>query len=227
MKKVSIIIPTRNRWTLLRDRALRSINRQTYKNWEIIIVDDGSDNPPTYEFNKSNPKIKFYHIDKVYTYPKDNKKAEWLAGPVNALNFALSKVNSDSDYIARLDDDDFWHPDMLETMVDFIQSDDYDFVSSLWQDENDLIGMPEVFIKNFIGGVQTWLYKSEYKDIKYDPECWKKSWMANNEWDWYERFSSIPGIKIGFLPKVVCIIKPRPGLKNIGLKGYMEEHNDR
>lgn len=41
MSKVTIIVPTYNRQELLRDRCLPSIFNQTYKNWELIIVNDG------------------------------------------------------------------------------------------------------------------------------------------------------------------------------------------
>ncbi|MGZ3724135.1 MAG: glycosyltransferase family 2 protein, partial [Bdellovibrionales bacterium] len=41
MSKVSVIIPTFNRRPVL-ERALNSVLRQTFKEWELIVVDDGS-----------------------------------------------------------------------------------------------------------------------------------------------------------------------------------------
>lgn len=220
MDKISVIIPTRNRWKLLNERAIPSVYNQTYKNWELIIVDE-SDVGNTYS-TWHDKKNKHYHIKKVYHYPKKNKKAEWLAGPVRALNFALSKVTGD--YIARLDDDDVWRKDCLETLLDFLKKEDADFVSAMWQGLPDKIGLPEIINGFKVGGVQTWLYKSIYKNILYNENCWKKKWNANNEWDWFERFLILePEAKISFLHQCVCEVNPRPGETEIGSKALKEK----
>lgn len=223
--KVAILLPTRNRWRILLDRALKSVLNQTHKNWHLFIVHDGLTNEgivPT------DDRVTVNYIDKVYTYPKTDKKAEWLAGPCNALNFALSKVNESFDYIARIDDEDEWEPDMLETMIKFLKLGDYDFVSALWKDEKGENHKPyslrdmDIDDEGILGGVQTWLYKAKYKDILYDGKCWKKSWNANNELDWFERFYNQCYPKIGHSTKVVCTIKPRPGETEIGSKAYVK-----
>jgi len=230
MSKVSIIIPTRNRWDLLIERAIDSVLRQSHKKWQLIIVDDGSDEDRSDEVKKIDKRIKVYRIEKKYDYPKGNLKAEWLAGPVHALNKALEHV--DGDWIARLDDDDIWYPDCLENLLEFAEAGEFDFVSALWQDVNGIVGMPYDISKlytgrvaqrgGYLGGVQTWLYRAEYKHIKYNPMCWRKSWNANNELDWFERFLK-ENPRIGFLPKVLCAIIPRPGETEIGSKAYVKE----
>ena len=223
--KVSIILPTRNRWKILKERALKSVLNQTHKNWELIIVHDGMSDEGIIV---PDDRVQVHYTDKVYTYPKDDKKAEWLSGPCNALNYALSKVNSDSDYIARLDDDDQWHDDMLETMIKFIKSEDYDFVSACW--DNGEYVMPPYTLHElklndvgFLGGVQTWLYRSKFKYFMYDGKSWKKEWNANNELDWFERFVKDGYKKIGFIGNSVCTILPRPGETEIGSKAYAKE----
>ncbi|GAF68780.1 unnamed protein product, partial [marine sediment metagenome] len=76
------------------------------------------------------------------------------------------------------------------------------------------------------GGVQTWLYKAKYKRILYNVESWKKSWNANNELDWLERFRANGKKKLGFLDRTVCTIRPRPGESEIGSKAYVKEDED-
>lgn len=234
MDKISIILPTRNRWDMLRYRAIPSILNQTHQNWELIIVHDGKiDNLKFKEWAEFNtvllqqPRIQFYSIEKTYPYPEDNKKAEWLAGPCLALNEALKHVTGD--WIYRCDDDDILLPDCLESLLGFATKGhpylgEYDLVSALWKDKNDLIGMPDWIEYHQVGGVQTWLYKAEYRDVLYNPECWKKKWNSNNEWDWFERFIKTVKNrenrhpKIGVLSKVVVSILPRPGESEIGSK---------
>jgi len=61
MPKVSIIIPTYNRADLV-SRAIQSVINQTYKDWELLIVDDGStDNTKQIveEFIKKDSRIKY------------------------------------------------------------------------------------------------------------------------------------------------------------------------
>ena len=59
----SIIIPTYNREKMLKN-AIKSVLNQTYKNWEIIIVDNYSkDNTKKMVENFKSKKIKFYQIN--------------------------------------------------------------------------------------------------------------------------------------------------------------------
>lgn len=89
---VSVIIPCYNYGHLIAD-TINSILRQTYTNWEIIIVDDGStDNTAgiVEEFVKKDSRISFYQQNN--------------AGPSTARNLALSKASGE--FIQFLDADD-------------------------------------------------------------------------------------------------------------------------
>ncbi len=104
---VSVIIPTYNRAYLL-PRAIDSILNQSFQDFEIIIVNDGSQDKTVAllkKYQKQSEKIKVYHHDK-------NK------GVSAARNTALKHARGK--YAVLLDSDDFALPDMLKTEVEFM-----------------------------------------------------------------------------------------------------------
>ena len=99
---VSVIIPTYNRAHLI-GRAIQSVLNQTYRDFEIIVVDDGSaDN--TEEVVKS-----FY--DKRIKYIKHKKNKGAAATRNTGIKAARGK------YIAFQDSDDEWLPEKLEKQM--------------------------------------------------------------------------------------------------------------
>jgi glycosyltransferase involved in cell wall biosynthesis len=98
---ISVIIPCYNSGELLNE-AVDSVFRQTFKNYEIIITDDGSDDSETLrllgELEKKNPKLKILH--------QENR------GPANARNSGI-KI-SKGEFFLPLDADDTIEPMMLE-----------------------------------------------------------------------------------------------------------------
>lgn len=97
MPKISVIIPTYNAAQYL-PKAIESILNQTYKNFEIIIVDDGST-------DNTKEVLTPYLSSIIYIYQENKKQAF-------ARNVALKKAQGD--YIAFLDADDLWLPKTLE-----------------------------------------------------------------------------------------------------------------
>ena len=106
---VSVVIPVYNAGKYLR-AALNSILQQTYKNLEIICVDDGStDNSLKIlkEFQKYDPRIQVYK----------NNKNRGIGYTANLLN-KLAKGN----YLARMDADDISLLDRIEKQVKFLEN---------------------------------------------------------------------------------------------------------
>jgi len=106
---ISIILSTYNRRNFLEKISIPSILRQTYKNWELIIVDDASQYG-TEEFvnrliKKCSNKIKYLKFDKNQGYAQ-------------TINEGLRLC--ESDYIALLDSDDGWFSTKLEEQLDFM-----------------------------------------------------------------------------------------------------------
>ncbi len=97
---VSIIIPTYNRYNFLIE-AIESIKNQTYKNFEIIIVDDGSID-----------KTCRLQSDKSVVYLKQNNK-----GPAAARNSGVNIAKGE--WLAFLDSDDLWCREKLRLQMDF------------------------------------------------------------------------------------------------------------
>lgn len=97
----SVIIPTYNREKLL-IRALESLKIQTYKKFEVIVVDDGStDNTEIscVAFKNSFSSFKYFKIDNS-------------GGPAKPRNIGIE--NSVGEWICFLDSDDYWFPNKLE-----------------------------------------------------------------------------------------------------------------
>jgi len=105
--KVSIIIPVYNGSNYLAE-AIDSAIAQTYKNIEIIVINDGSnDNGKTDKIAKSyGNKIKYYH--------KEN------GGVATALNYGIEKMTGE--YFSWLSHDDLYYPDKIEKQIYFLNN---------------------------------------------------------------------------------------------------------
>jgi glycosyltransferase involved in cell wall biosynthesis len=102
---VSIIIPTYGRSEMLQ-RAIRSVLNQTYKNVEIIVVDD-NDADSNYRVETEASLEKYLDNDKVI-YIKHEKNA----GGCVARNTGIASAKGE--FIGFLDDDDEWLPEFID-----------------------------------------------------------------------------------------------------------------
>lgn len=112
MRLVTAIITTHNRLQLLK-RAIESVQMQTYKCLDLIVVDDASDDG-TKEFCQALP-LKYIYI------PKEESK-----GGNYARNLGIKVATGE--YIAFLDDDDYWLPSKIEKQVALIERKDCELV---------------------------------------------------------------------------------------------------
>jgi glycosyltransferase involved in cell wall biosynthesis len=100
---ISVITPTFNRAHLLGD-TIESVLQQTYAQWEMIIVDDGStDLTAELVASYNDPRIRFYAFDHSGNYAV-------------VRNRGLS--HSQGDIVAFLDSDDTWSPQKLSRVVE-------------------------------------------------------------------------------------------------------------
>lgn len=166
---ISIVIPCYNRKNIILD-ALNSVLNQTYRNIEVIIVDDAStDN--TYELfeNFSDNRVRYYRYEKNQ-------------GACYARNYGVERARGK--YIAFQDSDDIWHADKLEKQYADIINSKADFVYcgmnradkknklSFYYPQNDYKGkdavLGQLLVDNMIS-TQTILMKKEVSEkIQFD-----------------------------------------------------------
>lgn len=101
--KVSVIVPTFNRALSLR-RCLDSLCAQTFKNFEVLVCDDGSTDD-TKEVIES-----YRHLLNIKYFWNENS-----GGPAHPRNIGIK--NSNAPYVAFLDSDDWWTTKKLEKVV--------------------------------------------------------------------------------------------------------------
>ncbi|MEI7636303.1 MAG: glycosyltransferase family 2 protein [Syntrophus sp. (in: bacteria)] len=110
----SVIIPTYNRQEPLR-RSLQSLVAQTYKNFEVIVCDDGSTD----------------HTEEVVKSFKNDLNIEYIweenwGGPARPRNNGIRVASGE--WICFLDSDDWWYSKKLETVERYLDTCDIDFV---------------------------------------------------------------------------------------------------
>lgn len=104
MPYFSIVIPVYNKKKFIA-KTLRSVLEQTFTDYEIIIVNDGST-------DQSESEILAFNDTRIQYYSKKNE------GVAITRNLGIEKASAD--YICFLDADDYWFPDFLETIHHFI-----------------------------------------------------------------------------------------------------------
>src|ERR1041385_4667838 len=111
--KVSIVLPTYNGAKYLR-QSIDSCLNQTYPNIELVIVDDGSqDNTPEIIKSYNDARIKYIRNDTNQRLPR-------------SLNIGFAKTTGD--YLTWTSDDNFYAPEAIELMLNFLCGQKADFV---------------------------------------------------------------------------------------------------
>jgi len=105
MAKVSVVIPAYNSANFIAD-AIDSVLAQTFMDFEIIVIDDGSS-------DNIDEVIASYDIPIVFIKQSNG-------GAAVARNAGMRKASGD--YIAILDADDIWFPTKLEKQIDFLET---------------------------------------------------------------------------------------------------------
>lgn len=109
---VSIIMPSWNTDKFIAE-SIQSVINQTYKKWELLIVDDCST-------DNTDKIVADFHDDRI-RYFKNKKNC----GAASARNKALREAQGE--WIAFLDSDDVWNPEKLEKQILFMKKNGYVF----------------------------------------------------------------------------------------------------
>ena len=179
--KISIVLPVYNVYKYLKDN-LDSLVSQTYKNIEIIYVDDESPDDSAKlikEYQKKYSNIKLY-----------SKKN---GGVSSARNYGLKKATGD--YILFIDSDDTLKPDACEHLIEVATNKQPDIVTFNY----DIVYPNKQIPAKIIAGESRFLTPYEY--IMTTPCVWnklfKRSLLTNNKWHLpegmiYEDLAAVP-----------------------------------
>lgn len=192
---ISVIIPTYNRSTLIL-RAIDSVLAQTYHNFEIIVVDDGSLDDTA---NKLLPLIEA-KIIKYYLNPN--------AGVSFSRNFGADIAQGE--YLAFLDSDDEWLPHKLNEQIQFLNENKHlkiVYGEELWVRNGKRVNQKVIHKKS--GG---WIFKACVEQCLIGPSSvlidksfflelkgFDEQFIVCEDYDLWLRISSI--VEIGFLSK--------------------------
>ena len=160
--QIDIILPNFNSQEFIAE-TIKSIIKQSYSNWKLIIIDDNS-NKKTKEILKKfikNKKIKIYWF-------KKNQGAGFCR------NYGIKKTKSP--YIAFIDSDDIWKKDKLKNQFHFMKKNNYSFSYTYYEtfgDKKKIITPPlsfnySSFIRNTSIATSTMMVKrKDINNIKF------------------------------------------------------------
>ena len=155
---VSVVIPTYNRAEWLR-KAINSVLEQTYDNFEILVIDDGSE--------EKISDLDILNNDKIMYFRNTNH------GVAYSRNFGIKKASGK--YIAFLDSDDFWTKDKLEIQVSNLENSDFKLSQHNYYYYDDEL-------KRVVNRINTYKYRysceySQFCSFKVQTSCF----MVNRE----------------------------------------------
>lgn len=136
---ISVIIPTFNRAVTLPE-TIKSVFEQSCGNWELVIIDDGSND------NTKTVILKYLEDNRVKYYYQENQ------GVSAARNFGVEMATGD--YIIFLDSDDIFYPDLIQSVYD-VQPEKYDLIC--WQVQKVIDGNKHVWKANKLGGMYNFI----------------------------------------------------------------------
>ena len=158
---VSIITPSYNSAKFIAE-TIQSVQSQTYSNWEMIIVDDGSSD------ETENVVLSIIQKDKRIQFHKLSQNF----GPGVARNFAIQQAKGN--YIAFLDSDDLWKPEKLNKQLQFMEEENlpmtFSFYEQIDEQGNSLqkkitspleVSYSQLFYCNWIGNL-TGIYSVDF-----------------------------------------------------------------
>ena len=172
MKKVTIVIPVYNGSNYMKD-AIDSALAQTYKNLEVIVVNDGSND------DGKTKAIAESYGDKIRYFEKEN------GGVSTALNLAIEKMTGE--YFSWLSHDDMYYPNKIEREMEELKKYDdntilysnFDLINekgektrSIYLDHNMLTAKSDyAVLRGAIGGITLLIPKKVFKEEGlFDPK---------------------------------------------------------
>ena len=220
---ISIVVPIYNVENYLR-QCLDSIQNQTYKKFDCIMVNDGST-------DSSQQIAEEYLTDSRFKLINQSNKG--LSG---ARNTGINHIREESIFVAFVDSDDYIYPDFLETLIEHIE-DDVDIIEGMIENFHDEIKVDRVchnFEKKILITKDDKLGELALNELRVSvfPKLFRKSLLTEDFFPegWiFEDLAVIPELvshsgKWIKLPKVIYAYRIRPN--SITTKEFSEEKLD-
>ena len=220
---ISIVVPIYNVENYLRE-CLDSIQNQTYKKFECIMVNDGST-------DSSQQIAEEYLTDSRFKLINQSNKG--LSG---ARNTGISHIREESTFVAFVDSDDYIYPDFLETLIEHIEE-DVDIIEGMIEYFHDEIKVDNVshnFEKKILISKDDKLGELALNELRVSvfPKLFRKSLLTEDFFPegWiFEDLAVVPELvshsrKWIKLPKVIYGYRIRPN--SITTKEFSEEKLD-
>lgn len=129
---VSIIVPVHNAEYFIKD-TIDCVRRQSYENWELLLIEDGSTDHTMDEMSAYLEMIRDERIRLVKREIRSTEEKRFGAARARNLGLSMAKGR----YIAYLDADDRWRADKLELELDFLKEKDAGFVFTGYEFGNE------------------------------------------------------------------------------------------
>jgi len=204
--KVSIVIPVYNGSNYLRE-AIDSALAQTYKNIEVIVINDGSN-----DRGKTDKICKSYG-NKIRYFKKEN------GGVSSALNMGIEKM--EGEYFSWLSHDDIYYPEKIEKQIEYLSKNyddkkilfcDYELINEKGEhiqfvkfDHKELKEKPEyALLRGCINGITLFIPKSAFDKYGEFDETLK----CTQDYDMWRRF--IKSYKFEHIPIIITKTRIHP-----------------
>jgi hypothetical protein len=201
---VSVRIATYGAADLLCDRALATVRRQSYENWECIVVGDAE--PATTAARVEaigDPRIRFVNLPFRGPYPDDPQRL-WRVAGIPGMNRGASEARGA--WVAPLDHDDEWEDDHIEVLLDHARSSRAELVYGKLRVRDSASGR---LVDNVVGawppvvgqfGLQGAIYHAGLRGFEMD----LNAGFAGEPGDWnLARRMWEAGVRFAFLDRIV------------------------
>jgi len=181
MPKVSVIIPCYNDGRFV-TQAIESIQTQTFTDWEIIVVNDGSTDAETVQI------LNRLHYANTLVLHKENGHLS------SARNYGIRQAQGD--YILTLDADDWFKPSFLEKAVIILDNDKKAGVVTSYM---QCFGMNGKRWRPLGGSIENFLYRNQCNaSALFRKQCWEEAGKYDEfmkkgleDWEFWIRVTSL------------------------------------
>lgn len=157
---ISVVLPVYNETSDFLCKAIESVLNQTFQNFELIIIDDGSDSDSTEIAIRQYDDTRIKYIKNKHDF-------------IDSLNIGLSVANGQ--YIARMDSDDIMHPDRLKVQYELMERESAVVVCGSWMEAFGTGVVPGTIIRGREGIVKYPLLSLLDRNIIFHPTAMIRS----------------------------------------------------